>query len=54
VPLVDSMREKYSLTIVGFLQKNKPKIPSSIKGASAKGTYQCAYYDNKTLVFYKS
>jgi len=54
VPLVYSMREKYSFTIVSSLRKNKPEILPSIKRASAEGTCQFAYHDNKTLVSYKS
>jgi len=54
VPLVDDMRNKFSLTMVGGLRKNDPEIPPSFKATPPKGTCQFAYYDNKTLVSYKS
>jgi len=55
VPLVDTMREKFSLTMVGSLRRDEiPEVPSSFKKAFVKGRYQVAYHDNKTLVSYKT
>jgi len=52
VLLVDTMREKFSLTMVGSLQKDR-NIPQLFKRSPAKGTYQFGYQNNKTLVSYK-
>jgi len=54
VPLVDTMREKYSLTMVDSLRRNNPDVPPLFKSALAKETYEFAYQINKTLVSYKS
>jgi len=53
VPLVDTIREKFSLTIVGSLQRHNRDVPPLFKRALAKGAYQFAYQNNKTLVSYK-
>jgi len=53
VPLVDTMREKFSLTIVGSLRRDNPDVPKLFKKTLAKGTYQFGYQNNKTLVSYK-
>jgi len=53
VPLVDTMREKYSLTVVGFLRRDNPDVPPLFKSALAKETYEFAYQINKTLMSYK-
>jgi len=53
IPLVDTMREKFSLTMIGSLQQNNPDVPPWIKNALAKEPYQFAYDINKTLVSYK-
>lgn len=46
------MKQKYSITVVGTLRKNKPEIPPPfIKSASA-GTSRFAYADGMTLVSY--
>jgi len=54
VPLVDDMRKKFSLTMIGALRKNNPEIPPSFKATPPNGTHQFAYYDDKILVSYKS
>jgi len=47
------MRERFSLTMVGSLQRNNHDVPSWIENALAKEPYQFAYQVNKTLLSYK-
>jgi len=51
--LINNMLEKFSITMILSLQRDNPDIPRLFKSASAKGTYQFAYENNKTLVSYK-
>jgi len=51
VPLVDTMLEKFSLTIVGSLRRNKVNHSLFITKPN-KGKYRFDYGDNKTLVSY--
>jgi len=51
VPLVDTMHEKFSLTMIGSLRKDKPYVPLSFKRAP---TEIQVYQYNKTLMSYKS
>jgi len=52
--LVDIMREAYALTMVGSLPRwDKPDVPLLLKSSLAKEACQFAYYNNKTLVYYK-
>jgi len=53
VPIVDNMREKFSLTMVGSLRRDNPDIPPMFKGVLAKEEYHIAYHNNKTLMSYK-
>jgi len=40
IPLVDTMHEKFSLTMVGSLQRDNPDVPPLIENALAKEPYQ--------------
>jgi len=53
VPLVDTMREKFSLTMVGSLRRDNADVPPMFGDALAKEECQVAYHNNKTLVSYK-
>jgi len=54
VPLVDTMHEKFSLTMTVSLRKDKPYIPSFFKTVQTKNLCLITYQYNKTLVSYKS
>jgi len=54
VSFVENMIGKFSLRIVGSLQKFKCYIPPSLKRASVERKWQFAYQNNKTLVSYTS
>lgn len=52
IQIVQEMREKYSLTMVGTLRKNKREIPLEFTRTASAGTIRFAYANNSTLVFY--
>jgi len=54
MPLVDIMHEKFSLTMICALRKDKPYVPPIFKTAQTESTclYDCQY--NKILVPYES
>jgi len=54
VPLVDTMHEKFSLTMIVSLRKDKPYVPSFFKTAQIEKICLFTYQYNKTLVSYKS
>jgi len=54
IPLVDTMREKFSLTMIGSLQQNNPDVSPLFENEIAKETYEFAYQiNNNILVSYK-
>jgi len=54
VPLVDIMHEKFSLTMIVSLRKDKPYVPLFFKTAQTENLCLFTYQYNKTLVSYKS
>jgi len=54
MPLIDTMREKFALTMVGSLRQDNLVVPPLFEAVLAKKTYQFTYQINKTLVSYKS
>ncbi|XP_071051090.1 piggyBac transposable element-derived protein 4-like [Onthophagus taurus] len=52
VNIVREMKHNYSLSVVGTLRKNKPKIPSTFLQSTAAGTVRYAYADGMTLLSY--
>ncbi|XP_033228146.1 uncharacterized protein LOC117179985 [Belonocnema kinseyi] len=52
VNLVKEMEEKYSISVVGALRKNKPEVPRSFVSTASAGTSRFAYADGITLVSY--
>ncbi|XP_046479055.1 piggyBac transposable element-derived protein 4-like isoform X1 [Neodiprion pinetum] len=52
IKIVQEMKDNYSLTMVGTLRKNKPKIPGTFTQSAAAGTVRFAYADGMTLLSY--
>ena len=52
VPVVEELKQKYGLTAVGTLRKNKPEIPPSFTKTASAGTCRYAYNNGMTLLSY--